>query len=224
MKKYQCHKVVEAAKIESIRAVGGEATPTGWQIEFVEEGEPNVQVSNAWMQKHQPKCGGYLVVYGDGYLSFSPARAFETGYKPVTLEREAAVDFIYQMEQKGYQKYYRVAPSLLTDTALLVELDCAKNWEESGGGCEKATAQEVMSFGDAVAKMKIGYKVARHGWNGNGMFLFIITRDAWNFETDIAGVDDFEVDAFICMKSATGMLVPWQPSQSDVLALDWILI
>ncbi len=33
-----------------------------------------------YMRKHQPKIGGYFVVYKDGYKSFSPAEAFEEGY------------------------------------------------------------------------------------------------------------------------------------------------
>ena len=36
------------------------------------------------MLKHQPTVGGYYVVYKDGYKSFSPADAFESGYTRVT--------------------------------------------------------------------------------------------------------------------------------------------
>ena len=33
------------------------------------------------MEKHKPHAGGYYVVYDDGYKSFSPAKAFEEGYR-----------------------------------------------------------------------------------------------------------------------------------------------
>ena len=33
-----------------------------------------------YMHKHKPEVGGYYVVYEDGYKSFSPAGAFESGY------------------------------------------------------------------------------------------------------------------------------------------------
>lgn len=41
-------------------------------------------VNSAYMEKHQPKVGGYFVIYTDGYRSFSPAEAFEDGYTLVT--------------------------------------------------------------------------------------------------------------------------------------------
>lgn len=33
-----------------------------------------------FVHKHKPFAGGYYVVYADGYKSFSPAEAFESGY------------------------------------------------------------------------------------------------------------------------------------------------
>jgi hypothetical protein len=39
-----------------------------------------VPVTLEYMSKHKPEAGGYFVIYGDGYESFSPARAFEEGY------------------------------------------------------------------------------------------------------------------------------------------------
>lgn len=38
-------------------------------------------VDEAYVIKHNPKPGGYYVVYADGYKSFSPAEAFELGYE-----------------------------------------------------------------------------------------------------------------------------------------------
>lgn len=78
-----------------------------------------------------------------------------------------------------------------------------------------------MKFGQATRLMLEGKKVQREGWNGKGMFLFTISGGAWNFETDIDGVDDIETLAFICMKTADNKLVPWLASQTDVLADDW---
>jgi len=39
-----------------------------------------IPVSGEYLKKHQPKVGGYYVVYPDGYKSWSPAEAFESGY------------------------------------------------------------------------------------------------------------------------------------------------
>ena len=84
-----------------------------------------------------------------------------------------------------------------------------------------------LSFGEATEKMKSGHKVARGGWNGKGMFLFLIAGDCWYFDTDIDGVEDndgIKTLPFICMKTADNKLVPWLASQTDVIAKDWIVV
>ena len=48
-----------------------------------EEGYDAFIVDNEFMNKHKPVVGGYFVIYEDGYTSFSPAAAFESGYTRV---------------------------------------------------------------------------------------------------------------------------------------------
>ena len=48
-----------------------------------EEGYDKVPMSPEYVAKHKPEVGGYYVVYEDGYKSFSPAGAFESGYTPL---------------------------------------------------------------------------------------------------------------------------------------------
>jgi len=68
--KYKCYKEVEAAQILGISLTG--------ELGF---GENNFyQPSVEWLNKHSPEVGGYFVKYKDGYLSYSPAKAFEEGY------------------------------------------------------------------------------------------------------------------------------------------------
>lgn len=81
-----------------------------------------------------------------------------------------------------------------------------------------------MNFGEANEKMKFGMKVQRAGWNGKGMFLFLVSGNAWNFETDVSGVDNLETDSFICMKTAGETLIPWLASQADIQATDWVTL
>lgn len=45
-----------------------------------EEGYAPFHVNDEYMRKHQPQVGGYWVQYQDGYISWSPAQAFEEGY------------------------------------------------------------------------------------------------------------------------------------------------
>ena len=75
---YRSHKIVHAAKIVSI----GKPTEavTNLVLELPNGEKMNWGVQNDYVTKHNPEVGGYLVVYEDGYESWSPAPQFEAGY------------------------------------------------------------------------------------------------------------------------------------------------
>ncbi|HDR1137441.1 TPA: DUF2829 domain-containing protein [Pasteurella multocida] len=86
---------------------------------------------------------------------------------------------------------------------------------------------ETFGFGYAIDLLKAGKQVARKGWNGKGMFLFLVKGG------DIAkslhyGFGQYENEPdwrnFIAMKTAQCDLVAWVASQSDILANDWELV
>jgi len=78
MPKYQCHKQVWALKI---KAIGEGSSNSEFAIlQFEEAGYGPLPVSADWHFKHKPEPGGFYVVYEDGYKSYSPASAFESGY------------------------------------------------------------------------------------------------------------------------------------------------
>ncbi|HEX6239966.1 MAG TPA: hypothetical protein VFZ61_03695 [Polyangiales bacterium] len=78
LSRYKCHKEVNAGKILEI-------VPGG--LEMIVEHDGGIRVvhfvTREWFDKHQPKAGGYLVQYDDGYESYSPAAAFEAGYSAI---------------------------------------------------------------------------------------------------------------------------------------------
>jgi hypothetical protein len=80
MPKYQCHKKVHAVKIIGVLNSPPDVVTDGgsWDLEI--DGGGFVRVPHSWFLKHNPRSGGYYVVYDDGYSSFSPAEAFEAGY------------------------------------------------------------------------------------------------------------------------------------------------
>lgn len=94
-----------------------------------------------------------------------------------------------------------------------------------------------LNFGDAVAALKQGKRVAREGWNGKNMYLWL-NKGMINHEPDsthIEGIrsDLFEVSAVkvvprlpnLNMRAATGSTVTgWLASQTDVLAEDWQIL
>lgn len=95
-----------------------------------------------------------------------------------------------------------------------------------------------MTFGQAIEAMKQGKKVARRGWNGKGMFLWM--KQATNIKAEwckdemLRGiVEDNGGEILglgtICMYThdATGrkaVLTGWLASQSDMLLDDWEIV
>ncbi len=71
-----------------------------------------------------------------------------------------------------------------------------------------------MDFGNALNALRMGHQVFRSGWNGKGMWLALQTP------TNLSKM----TLPYIYMKTATGDLVPWLASQTDVLALDWEIV
>jgi len=84
MPRYKCHKEVWALKIKSITPDGaGEPnreSDGSAMIEPEESGYAAFRVDWEYVRKHNPKVGGYYVVYDGGYKSYSPAEPFESGY------------------------------------------------------------------------------------------------------------------------------------------------
>lgn len=76
MPRYKSHKEVHALKITGVGPTMGDDSAEL----FVENPFGPIMVGGPWVRKHQPVVGGYYVIYGDGYASFSPAKAFEEGY------------------------------------------------------------------------------------------------------------------------------------------------
>lgn len=79
MEEYACHKVVRAVKISMI---GIEETEGHGLITPIVPEDSKLTafiVSPEYIEQHQPQRGGYYVVY-EGYESYSPAEAFESGY------------------------------------------------------------------------------------------------------------------------------------------------
>lgn len=86
-----------------------------------------------------------------------------------------------------------------------------------------------MDFGEALHALKNGQRVARAGWNGKGMFLFLVPDSIFTVNREpllsIMGEGtQVQYHAHIDMKTAQGYVVPWLASQADMLAEDWVLV
>ena len=87
---------------------------------------------------------------------------------------------------------------------------------------------EELTFGMAVAAMRIGKRVARKGWNGEGMFLYLVKafeRQACNDVERAFFVGYFGPQLVqINMKTVDGYVVAWLANQTDILSDDWIIL
>jgi hypothetical protein len=82
--KYRSHKIVWALKIKSVQAPpltsSDPRADSGGHIVPADARYGPVEINSDYYLRHKPEAGGYYVVYEDGYKSFSPAAAFESGY------------------------------------------------------------------------------------------------------------------------------------------------
>ena len=79
-----------------------------------------------------------------------------------------------------------------------------------------------MNFGQAIETLKNGKNVARAGWNGKGMYLFLVKGEDLS---DIFDPDSCDCTDSIGMKTAQDTLViGWLASQTDMLAEDWVIV
>ena len=86
-----------------------------------------------------------------------------------------------------------------------------------------------MNFGQALEVLKQGHKVARQGWNGKNMFLFLVPGSTFKVNrAPLLGIYPEGTEVNYCphidMKTADNKVVPWFASQTDVLAEDWVLV
>lgn len=83
-----------------------------------------------------------------------------------------------------------------------------------------------MNFGQALDVIRSGRRLARAGWNGKGMWLCIVWADEWRTSVgpSATSVPRAHRLPWIAMKTADDGLVPWLPSQVDLLAEDWEVV
>lgn len=125
-----------------------------------------------------PHDGGYVILYPDGYISWSPAQQFE----------------------------------------------------------ETAVRTDSMNFGMALAAIHKEHKVARRGWNGKDMFIYLQEGSSMPFQLarnpvlreyaeSVKPGLEVPILPHIDMKTANGsILIGWQATQTDMLSNDWFIV
>lgn len=91
-----------------------------------------------------------------------------------------------------------------------------------------------MDFGSAIRWLKEGKRVARAGWNGKGMYLWLLPAAAVKAEwckephlKQLAIDNGGEIEALGSIRMLTAdkkVLTGWLASQTDMLSNDWELV
>ncbi len=86
---------------------------------------------------------------------------------------------------------------------------------------------ENKTFGEAIIAAKAGKRVARTGWNGIGMYAYVVPANSYPATTEIAKKEFGDLvpyRAYWALKTAQNDIATWTPSGSDTLAEDWIIL
>lgn len=110
------------------------------------------------------------------------------------------------------------------------------DWEIVEGEVKDLDIQ-TFTFGEAIRRLKAGQKVARKGWNGKGMFIYLTSGSkvpAVSMKPETANHlfgekllecdETVTINPHIDMKASDGtVVIGWLASQTDMLATDWIV-
>lgn len=137
----------------------------------------------------------------------------------------------YRLEDHHYTCVHRLAQELF-EVRENVGIE-SKTADESSTTKENPMPREsvdptlpfVPTFGWALQHLRRGDRVLRPGWNGKGMFLFLVHHWAIDdMRATTTGTLSMERLPFIAMKTADDKIVPWLASQTDILAEDWEIL
>ncbi|MEN2425938.1 DUF2829 domain-containing protein [Chromobacterium vaccinii] len=86
-----------------------------------------------------------------------------------------------------------------------------------------------LPFGLAVEAMKAGQRVARAGWNGKGMFVYLVQGSTFAVNrAPLLGIypagTEITYRPHMDLRTADGSISTWAPSGSDALAEDWYIL
>lgn len=80
-----------------------------------------------------------------------------------------------------------------------------------------------MDFGEAIKKVKAGYKIQREGWNGKQQYVELASSISYvNTQGKIINVEHAAIgNKALAFVGTSGVQLGWLASQADMLAEDW---
>lgn len=92
------------------------------------------------------------------------------------------------------------------------------------------THDTAHDFSQALIWLKGSRKISRRGWNGKGMFIYLVagcdheignSAETQPLESILGQGTNITYQARIDMKFASGQIGIWTPTHEDILAKDW---
>lgn len=130
------------------------------------------------------------------------------------------------LEGKPVEELAEYVPLWVNGLMAAAREQIANEWDD--------TKSECMTFGDAIKALKHGKKVARQGWNGKGMYLWLMPETSVKAEwckephlKTLAEQNGGSIDALGTIRMLTAdkkILTGWLASQTDMLSEDWIIV
>ena len=94
-----------------------------------------------------------------------------------------------------------------------------------------------MRFGEAIECVREGMKIARHGWYGTGMYVYMtnahtVATYAWMEKMPSQKLTEQEkkdggvlIESHLDMMTARGTrIIGWTPTNADILSIDWYVL
>lgn len=138
---------------------------------------------------------------------------------------------------KAYRAYFAGEKSIPTEqppnsSMNLTDGQFARALLGGSAAQQTATGPQILcrgNFGFALASLKAGRRVARAGWNGTGMFVYLVPANNYLAQTGAAKAFFGEggmvpYNAYLALKGADDTVSTWAPSGSDALAEDWLIV
>ena len=114
--------------------------------------------------------------------------------------------------------------AVLAHSAPVFKAECAAALPEASSSTKSQS--QCLPFGDALKALKAGQRVARTGWNGKGMFVYLVPPASYPVQTGAAKAHFGEgamvpYNAYMAIKNVDETVSTWVPSVNDCLAEDW---
>ena len=86
-----------------------------------------------------------------------------------------------------------------------------------------------VNFSDALNGLKFGWRMTRDGWNGKGLFVFLVPGSQFKVSRPpLLGIypegTEINYNPHIDIRTADGSISTWTPTNADILAEDWTVL